>query len=560
MKLFGKLFICFLIVSILFVGLTTFLFTRMENIRTNGEAIYEVGVEPSIDLIELGTRIENTRVHMVSSVLYQNSEAVVSAKGNLELIDETIAKLEQNAQTENMKNALVQFNEAFQAFEQQIRNNIAYVEQKRWADATSGIQNIRPHFEKVQQTFQQVKEVHTADMKLIADANAEMASSTRTTSVLLATVVFAIALTIAYFFSRSIVQRLQLVTARAKQIATGDLTGEALSIARKDEIREVALSLNDMQQALRIVVVEAASSSEQVSASAEEVSATAQGTAATSVRLTSLAETNYKTAQQQVDETANIRTAMTQLEQNVEQIQTNSLQMASLSQQTKEKTVVGAEAVQSVNEQIHAIAKTSKQTEQAAVELQQTSLEIEGIVGLITQIADQTNLLALNASIEAARAGEHGKGFAVVAEEVRSLAEQSSKSATQITALVQHIREQMAMVVTSVQQETTSVEQGLTRSTAVQVAFDDIAKMIEEVASHIDETNMEMVHLRTYQQLVSTHADTIAHLAETTATSAIESSQASEEQHASIAELSLANNSLAELSEHLRDVIKHFKV
>ena len=58
--------------------------------------------------------------------------------------------------------------------------------------------------------------------------------------------------------------------------------------------------------------------------------------------------------------------------------------------------------------------------------------QINDLTESIMGIAAQTNLLALNASIEAARAGEAGKGFAVVADEIRSLAEQSKKTATNI--------------------------------------------------------------------------------------------------------------------------------
>nr|WP_022851016.1 methyl-accepting chemotaxis protein [Limisalsivibrio acetivorans] len=89
--------------------------------------------------------------------------------------------------------------------------------------------------------------------------------------------------------------------------------------------------------------------------------------------------------------------------------------------------------------------------------LESSSAEIEGIVGLIKDIADQTNLLALNASIEAARAGEMGRGFAVVADEVRKLAERSQASTSEISDIISSIR---GKAITMVENVENSKEQG----------------------------------------------------------------------------------------------------
>lgn len=92
---------------------------------------------------------------------------------------------------------------------------------------------------------------------------------------------------------------------------------------------------------------------------------------------------------------------------------------------------------------VNVLKDISKELESAVVESGNVS-KINELTGDILNIADQTNLLALNASIEAARAGEAGKGFAVVAEEIRVLAENSSRTANDIQNISNNVMEAVA--------------------------------------------------------------------------------------------------------------------
>lgn len=104
------------------------------------------------------------------------------------------------------------------------------------------------------------------------------------------------------------------------------------------------------------------------------------------------------------------------------------------------KNADGARSAAKLAQEAHGEAQRGgavvTQTVEAVSKIQESAVQISGIVGLIDEISFQTNLLALNASVEAARAGDAGKGFAVVAQEVRALAQRSAVASNEIKALV----------------------------------------------------------------------------------------------------------------------------
>ena len=150
---------------------------------------------------------------------------------------------------------------------------------------------------------------------------------------------------------------------------------------------------------------------------------------------------------------------------------------------SREGALRSGEACQTIN----ALAETVKRSAVQVETLGQRSAEISQIAGVIKEIADQTNLLALNAAIEAARAGEQGRGFAVVADEVRKLAERTTRATQEISNMIELIQNDTRDAVDGMRAGATQVEEGVSLVNAAQSALQRIKEEMDDTIQRVNE-------------------------------------------------------------------------
>ncbi len=300
-----------------------------------------------------------------------------------------------------------------------------------------------------------------------ADRNV-MQARTIVIALLLVSIILAVVFSI--LIVRSITRPIEPMVAAAKRIAEGDLN-VAIEHRSNDEIGQLSDSLRIMAENLKRMISQVSSTSTQIAAASSQLHSTAEQIATGAEEVAAQAAT-VATASEEMSATSGDIAQNCQLAAEGAQL---AAQTASDGATVVEKTVT---VMGQIAEKVMESAKTVES-------LGARSDQIGAIIGTIEDIADQTNLLALNAAIEAARAGEQGRGFAVVADEVRALAERTTRATKEIGEMIKAIQRETKGAVAAMEQGVQQVENGTMEAAKSGEALQNILEQVNNVAMQV---------------------------------------------------------------------------
>jgi methyl-accepting chemotaxis protein len=365
----------------------------------------------------------------------------------------------------------------------------------------------------------------------------EMAANTnnlRFVLMSLGLVIIILSISAALFIARSITGRLggevHYVSEIAREIASGNL---ALNLpVNAGNPNSLMSSMLKMCKRLREIVSEIENNAHLASQAAKRLVGTAESVAHASHVQTDAANTTS--------------TAVDEMAVSIAKVSEGAENALEISRHTE---IVSANGAQIINRAIISMIDIAQSVENSAkliTTFEQHSKEVAKVLDMIKSIAEQTNLLALNAAIEAARAGDQGRGFAVVAEEVRRLAERTTRATLEVTASIEKIQTGALNAVASMESGVQKVEAGEQLAKQAGNAITEIQNATTDVVARINQISLT---IKQQSQACYEIAKNVEHIAQMTG----ENSQA-------VDKTSQAAHQLETISSSLENSIGYFKL
>lgn len=398
------------------------------------------------------------------------------------------------------------------------------------AAVSFGVEKVAPLYKKPAEAVETLNSMNVKEGEERFKAADKAANNAILLNAIVILSVILLSIVICIGIASGITRALRDVFNTMSAIADGDLTARS-SITSSDEMGMLGREMNEMGEKLSGIIKRLSDNSMSVSSAAIQMHSTAAQMATSTEELAAQAST--------------IATACEEMSATSSEIARNCHMAASDSAKANDAACMGSQVVAETVNVMSRIADRVRSTAQTVESLGSRSDQIGQIIGTIEDIADQTNLLALNAAIEAARAGEQGRGFAVVADEVRALAERTTRATREIGEMIKSIQVETKSAVTAMDEGVRQVEQGTAEAAKSGEALRHILEQIASVTSQVNQIAVAAEEQTATTLEINNNIQQISEVAHITSTSSHEEASAA--------------NQLSNLAEDLKGMVEQFK-
>jgi len=559
-----KLFIIIL-VSALALGSVGFLgLNYIRVMAKDTEIIYKENLLPATDMLQIRINTRASSAYTLELLLTtdesKNKELHEEITSAWEEIDALVAEIESGNLMSDEQKLLEQFKEQVTALSA-ARDKVVELAlaNKNEEGYDLYLKEVEPNRAKVNNTL---KELANTKTQYAENIYSKSKDSLKTVTIFVAAVIIVgllLLIGLSILIGRMIINPVKEVKELLSLAENGDFTVKG-SYQSRDEIGQLSESFNHMTSKLQSVFSTVYDSSQQVAAASEELSASAEENSKASEHITLTVQELAAGTDKQVDKVEDSAHIISDITAYTKTIADNTEKITKDVLHASQVSTEGNEAIAEVNTQMNSIYANVNSLSEAVRSLKERSNEIGEITNVITGISAQTNLLALNAAIEAARAGEHGKGFAVVADEVRKLAEESTNSTEQISKLIQLIQKDTEHTLETMERASHEVHSGLNVVHSAGTSFQKIETAVNSVVSQIEDISEALNKLAKGTETVHASIFDVSGVAKDSAAITQNISAATQEQLASMEEITSSSQALALLADDLQTIIKQFKI
>ncbi|WP_263772735.1 methyl-accepting chemotaxis protein [Propionivibrio soli] len=369
-----------------------------------------------------------------------------------------------------------------------------------------------PLHQRLSAAFDELVKINVTNVNAVA-ASAESAF-TRTLAITLSAAVLGVAVigVMGFFFGRSITGPLGAMQRAITRTANELDFRDTIAVTSNDEVGRTLHAYNELLTRLRSSFSEVQAAAARMAAITDEVNTTSSEIA--------------ENSQAQSDASSGMAAAIEELTVSISMVANQAQDASHNTQASRDKADQGADVIFSTVHGIQTISDSVREASGRIEALRNDSESISSVANIIKEIADQTNLLALNAAIEAARAGEQGRGFAVVADEVRKLAERTSKSTQEISTLLQQMQGSAKQAVDSMVAAVREVDVGVENAQRAGESIQSIKEGSNSVVGAVEEISEAVREQSAASTSISQRIEQIAQMTERNTAAAESTAQA----------------------------------